>query len=172
VGDATASVTAAATTHLLKDGMGQVGSILFASWQGSDLDNDAKQFRLLADVLNDVAMLLDLLSPLWPGAFVAIACLASLLRAVVGVAGGATRAALRQHQARSDNMGDVSAKDGSQETLVNFFALLVNLWLIPLVNDHQVGSSRRLNVVKHKGYAGAHVNACLTADPTPPNFDL
>ena len=36
------------------------------------------------------------------------------LQAVVGVAGGATRAALTQHQARRNNMADVSAKDGSQ----------------------------------------------------------
>jgi len=35
-------------------------------------------------------------------------------QAVVGVAGGATRAALTQHQARRNNMADVSAKDGSQ----------------------------------------------------------
>ena len=36
------------------------------------------------------------------------------LQAIVGVAGGATRAALTQHQARHNNMADVSAKDGSQ----------------------------------------------------------
>ena len=36
------------------------------------------------------------------------------MQAIVGVAGGATRAALVQHQARRDNMADVSAKDGSQ----------------------------------------------------------
>ena len=35
-------------------------------------------------------------------------------QSVVGVAGGATRAALTQHQALKDNMADVSAKDGSQ----------------------------------------------------------
>ena len=32
----------------------------------------------------------------------------------MGVAGGATRAALTQHQALRDNMADVAAKDGSQ----------------------------------------------------------
>ena len=32
----------------------------------------------------------------------------------MSVAGGATRAALIQHQARRDNMADVAAKDGSQ----------------------------------------------------------
>lgn len=37
-------------------------------------------------------------------------------QSIVGVAGGATRAAMTQHQARRDNMADVAAKDGSQVT--------------------------------------------------------
>ena len=32
-------------------------------------------------------------------------------------------------------MADVSAKDGSQETMVNLAALLANLWLLPFVDD-------------------------------------
>ena len=39
------------------------------------------------------------------------------LQSIVGVAGGATKAAFTQHQARRDNMADVSAKDGSQVRL-------------------------------------------------------
>jgi len=54
-------------------------------------------------------------------------------QSIVGVAGGATRAALTQHQARRDNMADVSAKDGSQETLVNLLALLAGLVITPMV---------------------------------------
>ena len=41
-----------------------------------------------------------------------------LLQSIVGVAGGATRAALTVHQARRDNMADISAKDGSQVLLL------------------------------------------------------
>lgn len=58
------------------------------------------------------------------------------MQAIVGSAGGATRAALVQHQARRDNMADVAAKDGSQETVVNLVALLVNMILTPLVSGH------------------------------------
>lgn len=54
-------------------------------------------------------------------------------RSLVGVAGGATRAALIQHQARRDNLADVSAKDASQETLVNLAALLSNLLIVPFL---------------------------------------
>ncbi|KAG7272664.1 hypothetical protein CRUP_008492, partial [Coryphaenoides rupestris] len=45
-----------------------------------------------------------------------------VFKSVVGVAGGATRAALTVHQARRDNMADISAKDGSQ----------TELWLLTL----------------------------------------
>ena len=41
-------------------------------------------------------------------------------QSIVGVAGGATRAAMTQHQARRDNMADVAAKDGSQVRCVMF----------------------------------------------------
>ncbi|EAW52122.1 chromosome 16 open reading frame 58, isoform CRA_b, partial [Homo sapiens] len=55
-------------------------------------------------------------------------------RCIVSVAGGATRAALTVHQARRNNMADVSAKDSSQETLVNLAGLLVSLLMLPLVS--------------------------------------
>lgn len=62
-------------------------------------------FDQVADVLNDLAMLIELLSPLFPNIFVLLVCIASFCRAIVGVAGGATRAALIQHQAMSDHGG-------------------------------------------------------------------
>ena len=36
--------------------------------------------RLVADVLNDVGIMLDLLAPMFPGVFLLIACVASLSR--------------------------------------------------------------------------------------------
>lgn len=38
-------------------------------------------------------------------------------------------------QARRDNLADVSAKDGSQETLVNLGSLFVSLIVLPLLDD-------------------------------------
>lgn len=75
--------------------------------------------RLVADILNDVALCLELLAGLIPGLFMTIICIAGATKAIVGVAGGATRAALVQHQAKRDNMADVSAKDGSQVRRAN-----------------------------------------------------
>ncbi|KAG7459919.1 hypothetical protein MATL_G00215690 [Megalops atlanticus] len=136
VGNQEATVAAATITWLLRDGTGMLGRILFAWVKGSKLDCDAKKWRLVADVLNDIAMFMEIVAPNFPTCFTLIVCIAGVFKSIVGVAGGATRAALTVHQARRDNMADVSAKDGSQETLVNLAGLLVSLILIPLVTDN------------------------------------
>lgn len=85
---------------MIRDGTGHIGRIAFAYTQGNNLDSNAKHYRILADVLNDIAMALDIISPNFPHLFVVIISTASVLRSIVGVAGGATRAAIRQHQSR------------------------------------------------------------------------
>ncbi|KAM4531556.1 RUS family member 1 [Odontesthes bonariensis] len=138
VGNQEATVAAATVTWLLRDGTGMLGRILFAWQKGSKLDSEAKKWRLFADVLNDFAMFMEIVAPYFPACFTLIVCTAGIFKSIVGVAGGATRAALTVHQARRDNMADISAKDGSQETLVNLAGLLVSLILIPLVTDNPV----------------------------------
>ncbi|KAH6933059.1 hypothetical protein HPB50_011735 [Hyalomma asiaticum] len=133
VGDQGASVLAATTTWILRDGTGMTGRILFAWFQGSNLDYDSKKWRLFADILNDVAIFLELMCQYFKGYVTAVLCVSSVAKSIVGVAGGATRAALTQHQARNNNMADVSAKDGSQETLVNLAAFLFSLLLLRIV---------------------------------------
>ncbi|XP_035660501.1 RUS family member 1-like isoform X2 [Branchiostoma floridae] len=136
VGDETATAAGATITWILKDGTGMLGRILFAWLQGTSLDCDAKRWRLFADIVNDFSIFLELVAPAFPLFFTGIVCVAGVGKAIVGVSGGATRAALTMHQARRDNMADVSAKDGSQETLVNLMALLAGLVVTPMVADN------------------------------------
>ena len=75
---------------------GMIGSILFAWLKSSSLDAHCKQWRLFADVMNDLAILLAIVSPHFAKTtFIALSCLSSVVQALVGVAGGTTRAALR-----------------------------------------------------------------------------
>ncbi|XP_076367237.1 RUS family member 1 isoform X1 [Tachypleus tridentatus] len=136
VGDETATPLAATVTWLLKDGTGMLGRIIFAWVHGSGLDCDCKKWRLFADVLNDAATFLDLVSQYFNNFFTLIMCVSSVSKSIVGIAGGATRAALTQHQARRNNMADVSAKDNSQETLVNLSALICSLLILPVVSGN------------------------------------
>lgn len=136
VGDETATLLAATVTWIMRDGAGLIGRILFAYWKGTFLDCNCKRWRLFADVLNDVAIFLDIGSALLPQrAFLPIVCISSVGRSIVGVAGGATRAALTLHQAQRNNMADVSAKDSSQESLSNLIGLILNLVVVSMVTD-------------------------------------
>lgn len=62
-------------------------------------------------------------------------CLTTCMKAAVGVAGSATRAAVTQHQAIAGNAADVAAKDGSQETAVNLVASVVGIALLTALHD-------------------------------------
>jgi len=135
VGDAAATPLAATLTWILKDGAGMVGRILFAALVGTSLDHDCKRWRMFADITNDLVMLVELLARFLPRPLVLpVLCFAGVGRSLVGVAGGATKAAVAQHQALNSNMADLAAKDGSQETLVNLVALCLNLVLLPFVS--------------------------------------
>ena len=117
------------------DVTGMIGSISFAYLKGSKFDCDHKKWRLFADVINDLGYMLDILSPHVFFGFAFMQCSSSLVKALVGVAGGATRASLVQHQAKNNNQADIQAKDNSQETLTNMTALLFSLLVVSLVVD-------------------------------------
>lgn len=135
VGESTATPLAAAVTWILKDGTGMLGRIIFAWWNGADLDGQCKKWRLFVDILNDVAMGIELLIPYFSTYSMTILCASSAMKSIVGIAGGATRAALTQHQALQNNLADVSVKDGSQETCVNLIASFVGIFILSFIDN-------------------------------------
>ncbi|GAB1868957.1 UPF0420 protein C16orf58-like protein [Camponotus japonicus] len=137
VGESNATPLAAAITWILKNGAGMVGSIMFAWWNGTKLDGQCKKWRLFADILNDMAAGMELLVSYFSSYSVVILCISTIMKSVVGVAGGATRVALTQHQAIRNNLADVAAKDGSQEMCVNLIASFIGIFILSLFHDRQ-----------------------------------
>ncbi|XP_011862341.1 PREDICTED: RUS1 family protein C16orf58 homolog isoform X2 [Vollenhovia emeryi] len=137
VGESSATPLAAAITWILKSGTGMIGSIMFAWWNGTELDGQCKKWRLFADVLDDVAKGIELLVPYFSSYSVSILCISTTMKSIVGVAGGATRTAMIHHQAVQNNVADVSAKDGSQETCVNLIASFFGIFILSLFHDGQ-----------------------------------
>ncbi|RZC40133.1 UPF0420 protein C16orf58 -like protein [Asbolus verrucosus] len=135
VGSAEASALSATITWIMKDGTGMVGRIIFAWWKGSALDCNCKKWRLFADLLNDGAMILELCIPNFSHLSTEILCMSTAMKSVVGIAGSATRASITNHQAVKGNMAEISAKDGSQETLVNLVASFTGIFLINYFSD-------------------------------------
>ncbi|KAK4762489.1 hypothetical protein SAY86_008257 [Trapa natans] len=138
VGEKSATVLGATFQWFLRDLTGMVGGILFTFYQGSNLDSDAKMWRLVADLMNDLGMLMDLVSPLYPSAFVFVVCLGSLSRSFTGVASGATRAALTQHFALQNNAADISAKEGSQEAVATMVGMAIGMLLARMTMGHPI----------------------------------
>ncbi|XP_021771309.1 protein root UVB sensitive 3-like isoform X2 [Chenopodium quinoa] len=138
VGEKSATVIGATFQWFLRDLTGMLGGILFTFYQGSNLDSNAKMWRLVADLLNDLGMLMDLISPLFPSAFVFILCLGSLSRSFTGVASGATRAALTQHFALQNNAADISAKEGSQETVATMAGMVLGMCLAHVTRGYSL----------------------------------
>ena len=121
-------------------------AIVGGYYLGTSLTPEAKTYRLLADVLNDAALISDTLSPYL--AFVALSaqypfvkpgtnsslrvvalCLSGAFRALCGAVAGGSKAALTVHFAtdgqRPGDVGDLSAKDGSKETVLALLGMLV-----------------------------------------------
>ncbi|KAJ6627637.1 vitamin B6 photo-protection and homoeostasis-domain-containing protein [Mycena sp. CBHHK59/15] len=144
VGNAEASATHALLLTVLQDSFSRVTTILGAYIVGPSLSPEAKTFRIIADVSNDAAIILDTLSPLFdspalpiklPGARVAALCASGTLRAMCGIAAGGSKAALTAHFATPINgpgdIGDLNAKDSSKETVLALLGMLVGSMIVP-----------------------------------------
>ena len=154
MGDSSSSATAAVLLTVLQESTGRLATILFAHRFGQAIEPECKRYRFLADVLNDGALALDVLSPVifssaalsssasspspdaaaapfhhayqYYGRALAL-CASGVLRALCGVAAGAAKASLSAHFARGGgggNLAELNAKDGSQETVISLLGML------------------------------------------------
>lgn len=144
VGNAEATATSAAIQWAIKDGCGMMGGLLFSYYTSAYFDSHVKEFRLLADVMNDMGLILDMISPLllWKGGtttgstalYVVVSMAATLCRVICGMAAGATKHSITQHFAKG-NSADLSAKEGTQETLVSLLGMVLGISLAKFLQD-------------------------------------
>ncbi|KAL1511713.1 hypothetical protein AB1Y20_005001 [Prymnesium parvum] len=140
VGETAASPMAAAVAWVLRDGFGMFGSLVFSYAFGCGFDRNVKEWRLFADLINDVGLCLDMLAPLTgsPTAFAIVAALGAACKSICGMVAGACRASVTAHFALKSNLADVSAKEGAQETAVTLLGLLLGSWLANALGDSQL----------------------------------
>lgn len=65
---------------MLKDGFGIMGSLLFSYLASSHMDSNIKEWRLFADIANDVGLTLDLVAPIFRGNFAIISSFATMCK--------------------------------------------------------------------------------------------
>ncbi|KAM3076227.1 hypothetical protein ACMFMG_006267 [Clarireedia jacksonii] len=116
--------------------MGRIATIIFAHRLGTALEPECKMYRLAADVFNDAAMILDCLSPALPKpSRVVLLSFSSVLRALCGVAAGSSKASLSAHFATQGNLGELNAKDSSQETIISLLGMLAGSLIVFIISS-------------------------------------
>ncbi|KAF9364415.1 hypothetical protein BGX34_001577 [Mortierella sp. NVP85] len=107
---------AAALNWIIKDGLGQLGGVVYASFVSDKFDSEPKRYRFQATIAMQGANVLELLTPLWPGYFLIIASISNIGKNMAWLASSATRAQMNKTFALRDNLGDITGKSGSQTT--------------------------------------------------------
>ena len=130
VGDARATALSAAITWALRDGIAMIGGLVFSYAAAPSYDAYVKEFRLFADVINDVGLALDMIAPLFQQQYILyVTSAATLCKTMCGMAAGATKPMISKHFAIAGNMADLNAKESTQETLVNIIGMILGVLL-------------------------------------------
>ncbi|TGO45223.1 hypothetical protein BCON_0411g00060 [Botryotinia convoluta] len=136
VGDSSASATHAVLLSILQESAGRISTILFAHRLGSALEPECKKYRLMADIFNDAAMILDCISPAFPKIpRVFLLSASSVCKSLCGVAAGSSKASLSAHFAKMGNLAELNAKDASQETLISLLGMLVGTFVVSKISS-------------------------------------
>jgi Vitamin B6 photo-protection and homoeostasis len=145
VGSTKATALSAAMTWALKDGVSMLGGLVFSYTTSPLFDSYVKEFRLFADLINDVGLALDMLAPYF-SSLLLVSSLAGLCKALCGLSAGATKSSITCHFALEGNMADLNAKEATQETLVSLVGMLVGITLAHQLSKLQDGGNHHLVV--------------------------
>lgn len=136
VGNVEASATSGALTKVFRDAASMIGSLLFTYAFANAFGKNIRQWRLFADVINDIGLTLAFVAPMFgEGYFLPITIAAGLCTSACGISAGATKAAISQWFALEDNLTDLVAKEGSQETAVNVLGLFGGWIMLTSLNS-------------------------------------
>jgi hypothetical protein len=80
IGPSVAASVAATTSWVLKDGFGSVGKLITAR-MGVAFDSESKMYRLASDILFDLGISLELITPLFPAQFLILAAMGNFVKA-------------------------------------------------------------------------------------------
>jgi hypothetical protein len=132
VGNAEATAMSAALTWAMKDGLAMMGALVFSYAASPLFDSHVKEFRLFADVINDVGLTLDMMAPWFSDNvthLLLVTSAATLCKTLCGMAAGATKSSITVHFAIQGNMADLNAKESTQETLVSLLGMVLGVSL-------------------------------------------
>ncbi|CAH1759390.1 5128_t:CDS:2 [Entrophospora sp. SA101] len=127
---------AAALNWIIKDGLGQLGGVIYAAVISDRFDSEPKRHRFQATVAMQLSSLLELLAPLWPGMFLIIASISNIGKNISWLASSATRAQMHKTFALRENLGDITGKSGSQTTAAGLLGTALGVVISVIITKY------------------------------------
>jgi len=106
-------MASAAYTWVLKDGLGQLGGILFAGRYGTNFDEDIKKWRFLSMLTLNASIFMEIMTLKCPQHFLLLASIANVGKNICFLLASASRGSINMRFAKKNNMGDISGKSVS-----------------------------------------------------------
>ena len=147
VGDETATAWTAAIAWAIRDGTGLIGSLVYTYVVSDQLDAHVKEFRLFADIINDVGFTLDMIVPLLGRNSIYYWYISSssvLCKTMCGISAGATKSSITQHFAIRGNMADLNAKESTQETIVTLIGMVGGIYAAKYLQQYEQTHNSRV----------------------------
>ncbi|KAI3468525.1 hypothetical protein Pfo_025188 [Paulownia fortunei] len=120
--------TAAAVNWVLKDGIGYLSKIMLSKY-GRHFDVNPKGWRLFADLLENAAFGLEILTPAFPHLFVPIGAVAGAGRSAAALIQAATRSCFYAGFAAQRNFAEVIAKGEAQGMVSKSIGIMLGIAL-------------------------------------------
>ncbi|XP_015691394.2 protein root UVB sensitive 1, chloroplastic [Oryza brachyantha] len=143
--------TAAAVNWVLKDGLGYLSKIMLSKF-GRHFDVNPKGWRLFADLLENTAYGLEILTPVFPHLFVPIGAAAGAGRSAAALIQAATRSCFYAGFAVQRNFAEVIAKGEAQGMVSKFLGIMLGIALA-----NRIGSSVSLALISFAGVTAVHM---------------
>ncbi|KAL8137301.1 hypothetical protein V2J09_003302 [Rumex salicifolius] len=118
--------TAAAINWVLKDGIGYLSKIVLSKY-GRHFDLNPKGWRLFADLLENAAYGLEIVTPAFPHLFVFIGAIAGAGRSAAALIQAATRSCFYAGFAAKRNFAEVIAKGEAQGMVSKFLGIAIGI---------------------------------------------
>ena len=133
-----AQLAAAAYTWVLKDGIGQLGGILFASRYGGYFDEDIKKWRYFAMVTLNISILIEILTLKYPHLFLFLASTANMGKNICFLMAAASRAQINMRFAKANNIADIAGKSVSLFTTSSLLGMGIGIGLSKIIDISQL----------------------------------
>lgn len=127
-------MAAAAYLWVLKDGLGQLGGILYASKFGKNFDADIKKFRFMSIFTLNVALWVEIMTLAFPKYFLLIASLANCGKNICFMLSSASRASINLRFSKQNNLADIQGKAVSQFTASSLVGGAIGIGLTKLID--------------------------------------